>query len=115
MRTALATYKLHNGDFPSTGEGLAALFTPPTSATNWRGPYLDEPGNVMSRDPWKHPYQFAYPGTHSSSPPQVSVASTGSASATAPETAPHYDLWSMGPDGISGTADDIGNWQPYYR
>jgi len=22
-----------------------------------------------------------------------------------------YDVWSMGPDGQSGTEDDIGNWQ----
>ena len=40
-------------------------------------------------DPWGNAYEYKYPGTHNK----------GS-----------YDLWSKGPDGSSGTADDIGNW-----
>jgi general secretion pathway protein G len=86
MKTALTTYRIQIGDYPSTAEGLQALLTPPQNkASQWRGPYVEK----LQLDPWKHPYQYAYPGTHNK----------GS-----------YDLWSTGPDGENGTGDDIGNW-----
>lgn len=46
-------------------------------------------GSKLANDPWDNPYQYAYPGKHNTE---------------------SYDIWSMGPDGQSGTADDIGNW-----
>ncbi len=88
MKTPLTTYKIHMGDFPSTGDGLAALVTPPANhADSWHGPYIE--GSKVPVDPWGEPYQYAYPGTHNK----------GS-----------YDIWSKGPDKQSGTEDDIGNW-----
>lgn len=46
-------------------------------------------GGVVKPDPWGNPYNFMAPGKHNVN---------------------GYDLWSSGPDGQSGTADDIGNW-----
>ena len=87
MKTALTTYKIQMGDFPSTEEGLGALATAPSSkADRWQGPYIE---GKLPLDPWAHPYQYRNPGTHNKG---------------------NYDLWSMGPDGQDGTEDDIGNW-----
>jgi general secretion pathway protein G len=90
MKTALTTYRITVGDYPSTEEGLQALFTAPSNkADRWRGPYVAEGTKFPILDPWGHPYQYRYPGTHNKS---------------------SYDLWSIGKDGVDGTDDDIGNW-----
>jgi general secretion pathway protein G len=90
LRTPLLSYRLQMGDYPSTEEGLAALFTAPASkADRWRGPYIAEGIKSPLLDPWGEPYQYRYPGTHNK---------TG------------YDVWSKGPDKADGTDDDIGNW-----
>jgi general secretion pathway protein G len=83
IKTALDEFEVDNGFYPSS---LQDLLQQPHNAKNWHGPYLDNP----PVDPWGNVYQYAYPGKHNP---------TG------------YDLWSMGPDGKSGDADDIGNWQ----
>ena len=91
MKTPLDTFQLDVGRYPTTDEGLGALQNPPTTLADpskWGGPYVED--NVSGVDPWGNPYQYVYPGTHSPS---------------------RYDLWSMGPDQISGTDDDIGSWQ----
>ena len=41
-------------------------------------------------DPWKREYSYQKPGTHNTS---------------------GVDLWSSGPDGEDGTADDVVNWE----
>ena len=88
MKTVLVSYKIHMGDFPSTSEGLQALFTPPANrADRWHGPYLESQKHII--DHWGEQLQYAYPGTRNKT---------------------SYDLWSKGPDKQSGTADDIGNW-----
>lgn len=88
LKTSLATYRIHMGNYPTTAEGLQALVTPPaTKADRWNGPYIE--GGKIPKDPWDEPYQYAFPGTHNKD---------------------SYDLWSKGPDKQSGTADDIGNW-----
>jgi len=88
MKAPLTTYRIQVGDYPSTAEGLAALVTSPADKIDrWHGPYIES--KTMPLDPWKNPYKYAYPGTHNKE---------------------SYDLWSMGPDGVDGTADDIGNW-----
>jgi general secretion pathway protein G len=40
-------------------------------------------------DPWDNEYRFAAPGKHNTE---------------------GFDVWSVGPDGQDGSADDIGNW-----
>lgn len=87
---ALEQYRLDNGWYPSTDQGLEALRTQPTGepvARNWRGPYLRKP---VPADPWARAYRYLSPG----------------------ETNPKsYDLGSYGRDGRSGGEDedaDIG-------
>jgi general secretion pathway protein G len=58
----------------------------PNDAQNWRGPYLKQGIPV---DPWGNAYVYTYPGKHNQK---------------------GYDLMSIGPDGRSGSDDDITNW-----
>jgi general secretion pathway protein G len=62
---ALGTYKLDNGNFPTTEQGLQALRVRPSDATQWNGPYmpLDVP-----KDPWGHDYVYKFPGEHGDEP-----------------------------------------------
>ncbi len=86
--TPLAEYNLELNSYPTTAQGLDALRHPPTdlrSSAEWHVFLSKE----VPLDPWKNPYQYQCPGQHN------------------PET---YDIWSFGPDGQNGTADDIGNW-----
>ena len=81
LGAALDAYRLDNGRYPTTAQGLEALYTMPTvepRPTNWRGPYLRKRVPV---DPWNHPYVFESPGT---------VNTTA------------YDLMSLGADGAPG-------------
>ena len=85
IATGLKLYELDNGAFPTTDEGLDALFDKPDTATNWNGPYLES----KPIDSWGRDYQYESPGSHR---PQG------------------YDLYSLGKDGKEGT-DDITNWE----
>jgi general secretion pathway protein G len=87
LSAALDLFEMHNGRYPTTGEGLAALRNPPSGAPNWKGPYLKR---AVPLDPWGKAYVYRSPGQHNSE---------------------DYDLLSTGPDGIEGTADDITNWK----
>jgi general secretion pathway protein G len=90
LKTPLTTYRLQMGDYPSTEEGLQALFTAPSSkADRWRGPYVADGTKFPLLDPWNEPYQYRCPGVHNKG---------------------GYDVWSKGPDKTDGTDDDIGNW-----
>lgn len=58
LKSALQTYKLDMGEFPSTQEGLLALSAAPSSAKakqNWQGPYLD---GKLPNDGWGAPFQY---------------------------------------------------------
>lgn len=82
----LLAYKTAVGDYPSTEEGLAILLkvAPDKGITI---PLIENKDKLL--DPWNHPYRYRFPGVKR----------------------PYgYDLWSDGPDGKEGTADDIGNW-----
>ena len=78
---ALKLYRLDNGDYPTTTQGLAALVVRPSTgpaAANWPpGGYLAQP----ALDPWGHAY--AYRG---------------------PEATAGYRLVSLGRDGLPGGA-----------
>jgi general secretion pathway protein G len=94
FKNMLQQYKLDNGTYPTTEQGLDALLnkpdTPPIPA-NWNGPYIDEDGKVPM-DPWGKPYVYLSPGTKRPN---------------------SYDLFSLGGDGQeggSGSAADITNW-----
>lgn len=87
---ALDAYRLHTGRYPSTQEGLAALWTRPASApATWRGPYLRK---TLPLDPWGNAYEYVCPGE---------VNRDG------------YDLRSLGADGRRGGEGedaDITSW-----
>ena len=85
IATALKLYELDNGAFPSSDEGLDALLSAPSSAKNWKGPYLEK----KPIDPWGNQYKYRYPGTHRTY---------------------DYDLYSLGRDGME-SADDVVNWE----
>lgn len=59
--TVLDLYKLDNGSYPSTQDGLQALITKPDDADGWAGPYLK--GGALPLDPWGHPYVYAAPSS----------------------------------------------------
>jgi general secretion pathway protein G len=108
LKTPLGSYKIHNNNYPSTADGLLALLVQPANTPNWGGPYLDlTPPTVVPNDPWGNPYRYEFPGTRSASTSATTDAVTTTTTTTG---AARYDLWSVGPDGIDGTADDIGNW-----
>ena len=58
---ALDAYRIDNGQYPSTQQGLAVLVQAPSGVATWRGPYLQ--GDVP-QDPWHMPYQYQSPGAN---------------------------------------------------
>ncbi len=88
LEKALDTYRLDTGHYPSTEQGLAALFTAPANEARWQGPYLKK---TPPLDPWGNSYIYKSPGEHGD-----------------------VDILSYGSDGqLGGTKDetkDIGNW-----
>lgn len=61
LRKALDEYAIDNNQYPTTQQGLIALFRSPAGASlpKWKGPYI--PGEDLLRDPWGHPYTYQYP------------------------------------------------------
>ncbi|RMD79146.1 MAG: type II secretion system protein GspG [Gammaproteobacteria bacterium] len=87
IQSALDLYKLDNGSYPSTDEGLEALVRRPPGARRWKeGGYLDR----LPKDPWGRPYLYLNPGVHG----PVDV----------------YTLGADGRPGGEGKDADIGNW-----
>ncbi|MBY0544908.1 MAG: type II secretion system major pseudopilin GspG [Gammaproteobacteria bacterium] len=86
IQSALDLYKLDNGFYPTTDQGLQALSTKPDSdpvPQSWKaGGYLQS----LPIDPWNKPYQYLNPGVHGD-----------------------VDVFSYGPTGKAG-AGEIGNW-----
>ncbi len=93
LGAALDSYRLDNGRYPTTAQGLETLRTAPTVhplPNNWQGPYLRK---EIPLDPWRNPYVFLSPGT---------VNPTG------------YDLFSLGADGElggEGEDGDVVSWE----
>jgi general secretion pathway protein G len=91
LAQALKLYKLDNGHFPSTDQGLRALVERPAGspiANNWKaGGYIER----LPKDPWGSDYQYIFPGVKG-----------------------EFDLYSLGADRAPGgevSGADIGNWQ----
>ena len=86
--TALDTFRLDVGRYPTTEEGLKALREKPAGAERWEGPYL--PKEIPS-DPWGKPYMYKSPGDHGD-----------------------YDIVSYGLDGVEGGEgenQDVVSWK----
>lgn len=93
LETAIKLYRLDNGMYPGTEQGLQALVAQPetgTLAKKWRkGGYLEK--NRVPKDPWGNEYIYLCPGVND-----------------------EYDIISYGADGVSGGEDknkDINSWE----
>jgi general secretion pathway protein G len=89
---ALNSYYFDNKRFPSTEQGLDALWEKPVSDPvpgNWNGPYLTREPDL---DPWDNPYSYENPG---------------------PNGLP-FAIISFGADGLpggEGNDQDISSWE----
>lgn len=93
LETALKLYRLDNGRYPTTEQGLQALVEPPSVgqlAQNWRkGGYLEK--GKVPKDPWGNEYIYFSPGIHGD-----------------------FDIKSYGDDEEQGGEDkdaDINSWE----
>ncbi len=87
--TALDSFRLDTGRYPTTSEGLEALISQVSGSDDWGGPYLKK--NEIPLDPWNQPYHYESPGNHGD-----------------------YDLYSYGADnaeGGEGENRDIASWK----
>ncbi len=85
LKDALEQYKLDNGTYPTTQQGLKALVEKPTTQPippRWRQ-YLDK----LPKDAWDNDFIYISPGVNRP-----------------------YELKSVGPDRTEGTQDDISVW-----
>ncbi len=55
LKSAMGTFRLDVGRYPTSEEGLAALAFRPDELPRWRGPYVDE---EIPLDPWGNPYVY---------------------------------------------------------
>ncbi|HET6489035.1 MAG TPA: type II secretion system major pseudopilin GspG [Syntrophales bacterium] len=93
IETALKLYRLDNGFYPTTEQGLKALTEPsaiPPVPRNWReGGYLEK--GKVPKDPWGNDFVYLCPGSHD-----------------------EFDLMSYGADGQlggEGKNKDITSWE----
>ncbi len=93
LSSALKMYKIDNGRYPTTEQGLDALVNEPQGADapkKWKkGGYLSK--KLVPKDPWDNDYIYVSPGVHDD-----------------------FDLSSYGEDGASGgeeLAKDINSWE----
>ncbi|MDA8405141.1 MAG: type II secretion system major pseudopilin GspG [Desulfobacteraceae bacterium] len=93
FETALKLYRLDNGAYPTTEQGLEALVVKPDAGNipkNWRaGGYLEK--DKIAKDPWGNEFVYLCPGVHGD-----------------------FDIISYGADGEPGGEDynqDINSWE----
>jgi len=93
IESALKLYKLDNGGYPTTEQGLKALVEAPAAGNlpkNWRqGGYLEK--GKVPKDPWGNEFVYVSPGSHGD-----------------------FDLSCLGKDGEAGgegVDKDINNWE----
>jgi general secretion pathway protein G len=81
--SALRTYKINAGNYPTTQQGLKALVEKPTTT-----PKPDDWVKIADKvptDPWKNEYGYKFPGSKNPA---------------------EFEIISKGPDGIEGNEDD---------
>jgi general secretion pathway protein G len=59
FESALDSFRLDIGRYPTTEEGLNALLINPNNLQKWNGPYLKKEAPL---DPWQNPYIYRFPG-----------------------------------------------------
>ena len=92
LETALRLFKLDNGFYPTTEQGLQALVVKPTTGKipkKWNKPYIEK--GKLPKDPWGNDFIYLSPGLHGD-----------------------YDIISYGADGVPGGESfdqDINSWE----
>ncbi|MGB9991954.1 type II secretion system major pseudopilin GspG [Pseudoduganella rhizocola] len=84
----LDQYRIDTGRYPTTEQGLVALFVQPANEGNWHGPYLKK---GVPADPWNNAYVYRAPGADGR----------------------EYDIISYGANGTQGGSNedaDIVSW-----
>jgi general secretion pathway protein G len=61
LESAVDTYRLDIGRYPTTAQGLEALRERPDGIDKWDGPYLRK---EVPLDPWGNPYAYESPSEH---------------------------------------------------
>ncbi|MBK5145235.1 type II secretion system major pseudopilin GspG [Budviciaceae bacterium BWR-B9] len=87
LENTLDMYKLDNGRYPTTDQGLKALVTKPELQPVPKNYRSDGYIRRLPTDPWNNDYLIVSPGEHGP-----------------------IDVFSVGPDGEANTADDVTNW-----
>jgi general secretion pathway protein G len=93
LKSVLNFYYMDNDEYPTTEQGLKALFEKPTippAPKNWNGPYLEK--SEIPKDPWGQELRYEKGGKHNPL---------------------SYDVYTLGSDnkeGGDGVNADIGNW-----
>jgi general secretion pathway protein G len=87
VESAARLYQLHMNAYPQTLDDLVQAPSDATNPNKWGGPYLEK---RVPLDPWGNEYMYVNPGKNNTE---------------------KFDIWSMGPDGMDGSEDDIGNWE----
>ncbi len=89
LSSTLDIYRLENGRYPTTKQGLDSLVANKSGSKTWNGPYLNK--KVIPKDPWGFEYKYESPGTHGS-----------------------FDLYSLGADNLiggEGENQDVLGWE----
>lgn len=92
LENAMEMYRVQNGIYPTTEQGLEALVSEPQTDPRPRNYQTDGYIRRLPSDPWGNEYRLLSPGQNG-----------------------RFDIFSMGPDGQPGTEDDIGNWNMHDR
>lgn len=81
LSASLRYYEIDNGAFPTSDQGLTALWQAPDGVATWNGPYVRQ--EKLLKDPWGRDFVYTIPG----------------------DNAP-YTLISLGADGKEGGAGE---------
>ena len=88
--TALGTYKLDTGTFPTTEQGLQALRVKPADVNQWNGHYMPKD---IPKDAWASDFIYRFHGEHQADEPEI------------------VSLGRDGQPGGEGTDADILSWK----
>ncbi|MHC9541735.1 MAG: type II secretion system major pseudopilin GspG [Vulcanimicrobiota bacterium] len=98
---SLELYKLDNGKYPTTEQGLLALVEQPTSEPvpkKWKQ-YMDK----VPLDPWKNNFIYICPGADHGRKTDTDREKTEGKYG-------YFDLICTGPDGVQDSEDDMKSW-----
>lgn len=87
LEASVKSFKIATNKWPGD---LQSLIQPPSgmSPARWGGPHTEE--IAIPADPWGNPYQYNPQGQRNNGIKP--------------------DIWSLGPDGVENTGDEVGNW-----